>query len=768
MKPAIILPDYTTRTVSSFLTLLRTGTTTVIDQNERLQVQQLQVLLACGFSMAYPVHNPPYIQRRKEKWDTRKKSLNLAFKHDSEDVLNAVDQTGQKEDKNMYEELTDIFNEIGEATFTEQNEIYKDSNPFFCNPCCIGFPKETQLIRHVKDVHSQTYKCHLCLKVFKTKFNLGRHINQHMEAQTTTKHQCYICDRIFTREDNLKRHKEEVHTKKANLHQCEHCGKLFQRKVNRSAHSKICGGETNRKECNICGETFGYKYTLNRHIKNKHKVMMNSGSYMIVSSKINKYRFPKKKKEHICYNCPILKKFHSSWELRRHKKIHTGKENLIISDQKSITISSSDIHNRHVVCHICKGTYSCIQNLKEHMLQSHSTEKIYACTLCTRSFPLLKALKKHQKRFHAPKNKKCHICNKCFKFDVLLEKHIKGHLSEKKIKATKNVSKQEQYKRSKKYAENIKNEIKQNPESVRKTILNNMCTDKDFVSYFGKIDPLSETEVINLITDNNLADSQILSILSFLTKKWGKTIVTPNISRKLVKRKSILDTFFTQLTIGDNSEINFKSKEGKVLKRTVVYCHDVPGLLAYRNIVENHTESDDLLNIIGADDGKGMLKITFNWSKTGHDEEKSKLIGVKRGFILAAVCQVPETYNNMHVLIQLTKINEIEYKLSQDLKLTNIVIGITTHSSKYPCPYGECYKDENSGEWIKGKNRTFRNIMENRENWKKKTRSKRKDLKNFKNCENTPLISSVDPDVPIIFSIPPPPLHTILLGKGSI
>ena len=205
-----------------------------------------------------------------------------------------------------------------------------------------------------------------------------------------------------------------------------------------------------------------------------------------------------------------------------------------------------------------------------------------------------------------------------------------------------------------------------------------------------------------------------------------------------------------------------------MLKRTVVYCHDVPGLLAYRKLVENHIDSDDLLNIIGADDGKGMLKIKFNLSKTGHDEEKSKLMGVKRGFILAAVCQVPETYNNMHVLINLTKINEIRYKLSQDLKLINIVIGITNHSSKYPCPYGKCYKDENSGEWIKGMIRTFRNIMENKENWKKETRSKRKELKNFKNCENTPLISGVGPDVPIIFSIPPPPLHTILLGKGSI
>ena len=68
-------------------------------------------------------------------------------------------------------------------------------------------------------------------------------------------------------------------------------------------------------------------------------------------------------------------------------------------------------------------------------------------------------------------------------------------------------------------------------------------------------------------------------------------------------------------------------------------------------------EIDDLLNIVGADDGKGMLKITFNWSKRGHDKEKAKLMSVKRGLLLAAVCEVPETYNNMQILIHLTKIN---------------------------------------------------------------------------------------------------------------
>ena len=78
--------------------------------------------------------------------------------------------------------------------------------------------------------------------------------------------------------------------------------------------------------------------------------------------------------------------------------------------------------------------------------------------------------------------------------------------------------------------------------------------------------------------------------------------------------------------------------------------------------------------------------------------------------ILAIVADVPEIYENMKILIDLTGINGLDYKLSQDLKLTNIIIGITSHSSKYPCPYGECMKCEETGDWIKGIDRTVNNL----------------------------------------------------------
>ena len=205
------------------------------------------------------------------------------------------------------------------------------------------------------------------------------------------------------------------------------------------------------------------------------------------------------------------------------------------------------------------------------------------------------------------------------------------------------------------------------------------------------------------------------------------------------------------------------------MTRSVTYCHDVPGLIAFKKLLEEPEDLDELLNVVGADDGKGILKMCWNWSKMKTDKGETKLMGPKRSIILAAVADVPETYHNMSVLLELTKLAEVDFILSCDLKLINIFLGLQTFSAKFPCPYGECTVCQQTGTWIKGKVRTFQNISENKRNWLERTNGKRDKksrdkLKEYKNCENDPLVSTDDPSTPIIVKVPPPPLHTILLG----
>ena len=119
----------------------------------------------------------------------------------------------------------------------------------------------------------------------------------------------------------------------------------------------------------------------------------------------------------------------------------------------------------------------------------------------------------------------------------------------------------------------------------------------------------------------------------------------------------------------------------------------------------------------------------------------------------------------MAVLLEITKLNEVEYVMFMDLKLLNITIGICSLSSRHPCPYGECFKDKD-GNWIKGRDRTIGNIREHRTKWMKRSRNKkgnRNNLKEHFNCEFDPLVN-VNPDESVIKVIPPPAFHTILLG----
>ena len=73
--------------------------------------------------------------------------------------------------------------------------------------------------------------------------------------------------------------------------------------------------------------------------------------------------------------------------------------------------------------------------------------------------------------------------------------------------------------------------------------------------------PLTEEDIIEIIQDNNLSDRAMLRVIQKLTEKWGKeNVITKNIAKKLVKRKKILDNFFTQRWFDNESDLHFKTK----------------------------------------------------------------------------------------------------------------------------------------------------------------------------------------------------------------
>jgi hypothetical protein len=112
-----------------------------------------------------------------------------------------------------------------------------------------------------------------------------------------------------------------------------------------------------------------------------------------------------------------------------------------------------------------------------------------------------------------------------------------------------------------------------------------------------------------------------------------------------------------------------------------------------------------------ADGGKGFFKISMSilpkdyCEKTSDMESehlqnkrstyeeggswggKGNLNGVKRLILVCVVPEIKETYDNVKILWDLTKLNQIPFKFVSDYKLLLILIGQQTACSSYPCPF---------------------------------------------------------------------------------
>ena len=77
-----------------------------------------------------------------------------------------------------------------------------------------------------------------------------------------------------------------------------------------------------------------------------------------------------------------------------------------------------------------------------------------------------------------------------------------------------------------------------------------------------------------------------------------------------------------------------------------------------------------------------------------------------------------------------------------------------------------CYKDRETGKWIKGSPRSVKSLKEIQAKWKEETESDRKKLKFYKNVEFGPILKLED-DALLLDHVAPPGLHIIDLGPPN-
>jgi len=242
--------------------------------------------------------------------------------------------------------------------------------------CFICKKMVTNLLKHKRSVHTNSFKCDLCTYVAPNKFRIKRHLKTHLSVKALVS--CHICGKEVV---TLDQHLRVVHgPKKFKCKDCPFAASTI-RELDR--HSSAVHLK-NKEICPFCGKKFSNDHLAN-HIKNKHHNVRDKS----------------------CDTCE--KAFVTNSELKRHiEVVHKGVRSTC--EQCGGTFVNvldhiKKVHNREKKS---KGEQSeCIYcgemffHLKHHILINHddSVEKVY-CELC--SFKTLKysVLKKHISQKH--------------------------------------------------------------------------------------------------------------------------------------------------------------------------------------------------------------------------------------------------------------------------------------------------------------------------------------------------------------------------------
>jgi hypothetical protein len=372
---------------------------------------------------------------------------------------------------------------------------------------------------------------------------------------------------------------------------------------------------------------------------------------------------------------------------------------------------------------------------------------------------------------------KCQVCEKVFKHKHHLKWHYSVHTKESNSKGKQRgpYKSKDEYSRMQLYriqkqmvdalklaanTKGLKMRIaekvfaKFEAELIKKSKMNDTCK-------------LDEDDLISMIQTVSLSTHQTIKNLKIIREKFPHhALISPNIHKLLIKRNLIFKKYFT------TKQVAFEDKDKKEIITPVTYCNDLTGFIQETSQLEAY-DYRSKQNVLGADVGKGAMVVSLtqpgkNPSEDIQGREKNL---VKQTKVLAYARNIPETYRNMDTLFSLLQLKSIVAKYSLDNKLINMILGMQSHSAKFPCAFGECFKGPD-GQYVLGIRRTVQNCKENAEEYEKmdvQQGDKRKKLKLFKNNEFLPLLEPLDlengEETPVWAVIPFPPLHTVLLGQ---